>query len=71
VDYRFENGRRYHAYREGAYHLPNDDMEQDRLDMQHQIYRIALDGKLFLAPVKKEDLQNILDVGCGTGAFST
>ena len=25
--YKYENGRRYHAYREGAYYLPNDDGE--------------------------------------------
>jgi hypothetical protein len=27
-DYRYENGRRYHAYRDGRYFLPNDEVEQ-------------------------------------------
>lgn len=49
--------------------MPNDEHEQDRLDMQHQIYRIALDDKLFLAPVTKEKLLDVLDVGCGTGIW--
>ncbi|KAL1642571.1 hypothetical protein SLS58_005340 [Diplodia intermedia] len=26
TDYKYENGRRYHAYREGAYVLPNDEV---------------------------------------------
>lgn len=34
-DYAFENGRRYHKFREGAYNFPNDDAEQDREDMKH------------------------------------
>ena len=27
-DYKYRNGRRYHAYRDGEYLLPNDDAEQ-------------------------------------------
>lgn len=30
-DYRFEHGRRYHAYQDGKYALPNDDEEIARL----------------------------------------
>ncbi|KYG41676.1 hypothetical protein M433DRAFT_169355 [Acidomyces richmondensis BFW] len=70
TDFKYENGRRYHAFREGDYHLPNDDEEQDRLDMQHAIYRFALDGRLYLAPLAKEKLHHVLDVGTGTGAWS-
>ncbi|RJE21094.1 Methyltransferase [Aspergillus sclerotialis] len=33
LNYKYENGRRYHAYREGEYLVPNDDREQDRLDL--------------------------------------
>ncbi|KAF7548002.1 hypothetical protein G7Z17_g7347 [Cylindrodendrum hubeiense] len=29
--YRMENGRTYHAYKEGSYHLPNDEIENERL----------------------------------------
>jgi hypothetical protein len=33
LDYNFENGRRYHKFREGRYVFPNDDAEQDREDL--------------------------------------
>lgn len=35
--------------------------------MQHLIYRVALDGELFIAPIAKEKIGRVLDVGCGTG----
>jgi trans-aconitate methyltransferase len=38
--------------------------------MQHQLYLLALDNKLFLAPIPKENLHNVLDVGCGTGLWA-
>ena len=50
--------------------LPNDDTEQDRLDLQHHIYRITLDGRLYLAPIPK-DVHHVLDIGTGTGIVST
>jgi hypothetical protein len=31
--YKFEHGRRYHAYQDGKYALPNDDEEILRLGM--------------------------------------
>ena len=33
MKYREENGRRYHGYKDGAYLLPNDETEQNRLDL--------------------------------------
>ena len=47
-----ENGRSYHKYHDGAYILPEDEQEQDRLDMQHEIYLRTLGRKLLLAPVR-------------------
>jgi hypothetical protein len=67
LDYEYENGRRYHAFRSGKYALPNDEQEQDRLDMMHHIYSLMLGGKLHLSPL--DDPQHILDVGCGTGIW--
>ncbi|KAK9657167.1 hypothetical protein V6Z96_001414 [Aspergillus fumigatus] len=32
-NYKYENGRRYHAFREGSYNMPNDEKEQNRLDL--------------------------------------
>lgn len=49
--------------------LPNDEVEQDRLDLQHQMFKIQADKKLSMAPIPK-DLHNVLDIGCGTGLVS-
>jgi methylase of polypeptide subunit release factors len=69
-DFKYIHGRRYHSYKEGEYLLPNDEAEQERLDMQHAIFRYALDGKLFLAPIEKGRLHDVLDVGTGTGSWA-
>lgn len=59
VDYVYENGRRYHRMSEGSYNIPNDEVEQDRLDLAHHLMLILLKGKLFLAPL--ENPQRVLD----------
>ncbi|KAJ0419647.1 S-adenosyl-L-methionine-dependent methyltransferase [Aspergillus carlsbadensis] len=56
VDYRYENGRRYHAFRAGAYWGPNDEKAQDHLDIG--------------GPPIPEDVQKILDIGTGTGVWA-
>ena len=67
LNYEYENGRRYHGYRSGSYVLPNDDEEQDRLDLIHHIFLLILDGKLYNAPVVNP--KRVLDVGTGTGIW--
>lgn len=69
LHYQYENGRRYHAYKEGAYFLPNDEREQDRLDLHHHICRLAIGGALFRAPINASDAR-ILDLGTGTGIWA-
>ncbi|KEF53334.1 uncharacterized protein A1O9_10782 [Exophiala aquamarina CBS 119918] len=70
LNYRYENGRRYHAYRDGQYHLPNDESEQARLDMLHHIFVLVLDGALYRAPLCHHGQpQRVLDLGCGTGLW--
>ncbi|KAI9811556.1 MAG: hypothetical protein M1832_000866 [Thelocarpon impressellum] len=69
VNYPYENGRRYHAFREGAYNLPNDEKENDRLDIVHHMVTLRLDGKLHLAPIGKNP-QRVLDIGTGTGIWA-
>ncbi|KIW33391.1 uncharacterized protein PV07_00245 [Cladophialophora immunda] len=68
-NYKYENGRRYHAFREGTYPLPNDEPEQDRQDLLHHIFRLILGGKLFRAPLGHAP-PRVLDVGTGTGIWA-
>ncbi|KAJ5302480.1 hypothetical protein N7476_009279 [Penicillium atrosanguineum] len=82
--YRFEFGRRYHAFRDGAYWGPNDDSANEQQNLAHDMYLITLDGKLHLAPLRQPQVflycmtpsarlligQEILDVGTGTGIWA-
>ncbi|RDW74164.1 hypothetical protein BP5796_07606 [Coleophoma crateriformis] len=64
-DYSFENGRRYHAFREGTYLFPNDESEQEREDMKHAMVVNLCGGALHYAPL--ENPQKVIDIGTGTG----
>ncbi|KAL7274171.1 hypothetical protein RUND412_002931 [Rhizina undulata] len=67
----FENGRRYQGYKEGIITMPNDEAEQDRLDLHHHCCLLALRGELFTCPLGKQSPpQRILDVGTGTGIWA-
>jgi SAM-dependent methyltransferase len=68
-NYRYENNRRYHSYREGSYVLPNDEAEQDRQDLLHHVRNLVLDSRLFLAPLPPNP-QRVLDIGTGTGIWA-
>ncbi|KAH8692975.1 S-adenosyl-L-methionine-dependent methyltransferase [Talaromyces proteolyticus] len=68
LTYVYENGRRYHQLREGNYIFPNDEKEQDRLDMLHHIYSLAQGGRLHIAPISNP--QRALDMGTGTGIWA-
>ena len=67
-NYIFENGRRYHRFREGRYNFPNDDVEQEREDMKHAMI-IMLCQQLHFAPIGDVPL-HILDIGTGTGSWA-
>ncbi|TDZ34602.1 Secondary metabolism regulator LAE1 [Colletotrichum spinosum] len=71
-NFRTENGRTYHRYKDGKYNYPNDERENDRLDLQHELFFITLNGKLGLAPPNEENSQTkrVLDVGTGTGLWA-
>lgn len=68
-DHSFENGRRYHKFHEGAYHFPNDDLEQEREDMKHSMVKMLCNNKLHFAPIGPSP-QAILDIGTGTGSWA-
>ncbi|KAK3310859.1 S-adenosyl-L-methionine-dependent methyltransferase [Chaetomium strumarium] len=67
-DYIYENGRRYHRFREGRYSFPNDDVEQQREDMKHSMVKL-LCGQLYFAPIGEQP-HEILDIGTGTGIWA-
>ncbi|KAG9247341.1 S-adenosyl-L-methionine-dependent methyltransferase [Calycina marina] len=63
-----EGGRTFHGYKEGQYLLPNDAVEQNRLDLQHQVFLLLLDDKLSWAPVVEP--KYVLDIATGTGMWA-
>lgn len=67
--FRHEHGRRYHAFEESQYWLPNDEIEIERLDVQHHCWRLSLGGALYLSPIPK-DVQAVIDIGTGTGGWA-
>ncbi|KAF2737681.1 S-adenosyl-L-methionine-dependent methyltransferase [Polyplosphaeria fusca] len=66
--YRYENGRRYHAFRDGSYYGPNDEKTTMHESIVHHLWLLTLRDKLFLAPLDNPQL--ILDVGTGTGLWA-
>ncbi|GAM33996.1 phosphoethanolamine N-methyltransferase [Talaromyces pinophilus] len=69
-NYVYENGRTYHAYKSGSYILPNDEKEQDRLDLLNHVFRLCLNGDLCFSQNDLNNPQKILDVGTGTGIWA-
>ncbi|KAK2761520.1 methyltransferase domain-containing protein [Colletotrichum kahawae] len=67
-DFKFENRRRYHKYKEGQYNFPNDEPEQEREDMKHHMIVALCDSKLHNAPIASP--QKVLDIGTGTGIWA-
>lgn len=63
LDYREIHSRRYCR----EYYMPNDEIEQLRLSLQHQVFLHLLEGDLTCVPL--DDPRNILDVGTGTGEW--
>ncbi|KAK2054942.1 S-adenosyl-L-methionine-dependent methyltransferase [Colletotrichum caudatum] len=71
-DYRLENGRTYHRYKDGKYNLPNDERENERLDLQHNLVVRSFDGRLGNAPPNDPgaDVGRVLDLGTGSGIWA-
>ncbi|KAK2051023.1 methyltransferase domain-containing protein [Colletotrichum caudatum] len=72
LDYRLENGRSYHRYKDGKYNFPNDERELDRLDLVHHLCILTLHDRLGIAPPCQPDAKvgRVLDVGTGTGIWA-
>ncbi|KAI8272847.1 Secondary metabolism regulator LAE1 [Colletotrichum sp. SAR11_57] len=54
-------------------HYPNDQKENERLGLQHNLMLLTLHEKLGLAPPNDQDfrVKRVLDVGTGTGLWAT
>lgn len=68
-EYVTEYGRTYHAPQDGVFYpFPNDEREQDRLNLTHAIYANINQSQLHLCPVANP--ARVLDVGTGTGKWA-
>ncbi|KAK2765305.1 methyltransferase domain-containing protein [Colletotrichum kahawae] len=72
IDYRIENGRTYHRYKDGKYSIPNDERETSRLDLAHQIWLLTINDRLGIAPPcdKGSTVGRVLDIGTGSGIWA-
>ncbi|KAK1658482.1 methyltransferase domain-containing protein [Colletotrichum godetiae] len=71
-EYRIENGRTYHKYKDGKYAAPNDERENNRLDLQHNLFIRTFDDRLGIAPPNDRHAKvgRALDVGTGSGIWA-
>ncbi|KAI5805962.1 S-adenosyl-L-methionine-dependent methyltransferase [Geopyxis carbonaria] len=67
--FRWEHGRRYNDSPSGEYWVPNDEKQLNQLDITHHMFLMALEGKLYLAPITERP-HRVLDVGTGTGIWA-
>ncbi|RUS34728.1 S-adenosyl-L-methionine-dependent methyltransferase [Jimgerdemannia flammicorona] len=70
-DFRWMEGRKYHAVKGSSYFLPRDNQEIDRLIMQHYLVKSIFEGSVLSAAEQvftRKDA-TILDVGCGPGTW--
>uniref|UniRef100_A0A8H7NHH1 Methyltransferase type 11 domain-containing protein n=1 Tax=Bionectria ochroleuca TaxID=29856 RepID=A0A8H7NHH1_BIOOC len=64
LEYRKLHGRTYHNFKTAEYWGPNNEQQNEGLDINHHMLNLALNNKLFLAPL--ENPQKVLDLGTGT-----
>lgn len=64
-DFKYEHGRRYHAYREGSYPMPNDDLNTEHEKIAHHMWGILLQDRLYLPPI--DEPTHVIDLGTGQG----
>lgn len=70
LEYRNILGRTFHSNVGVAESwIPNDEQQQESMDIHHHMCTLALKDKLFLAPLKP-DIQKVVDIGTGTGIWA-
>ncbi|KAH7133827.1 S-adenosyl-L-methionine-dependent methyltransferase [Dactylonectria macrodidyma] len=69
LDYRKLHGRTYENVKTTEYWAPNDEQQNDGLDIIHNVLLMNLDDKLFIAPIAEHPAR-VLDIGTGTGIWA-
>ncbi|CAG1986408.1 unnamed protein product [Fusarium graminearum] len=66
-----DGGLRYHSYKQGKYLFPNDEVEQDREELKHNLTVYLCEDRLFFAPIDRvlEKSAEVLDLGTGIGRW--
>ncbi|KAG6165979.1 hypothetical protein E4U51_003990 [Claviceps purpurea] len=71
LEYRHIQGRTYHSDKFTTnYFIPNDDQQLETEEICHHGLTILLDDQLFLAPLEKDKIHRVLDVGTGSGIWA-
>lgn len=68
-NFRLENGRRYHDYKDG-HPFPYDEVSEENEIVMHEMCLHLLDNKYFLSPIDESSLRCVADVGTGLGLWA-
>ncbi|KAH9905439.1 S-adenosyl-L-methionine-dependent methyltransferase [Xylariomycetidae sp. FL2044] len=70
MEYRTVQGRTFHSERhDSKYFTPNDEQQQQSIDITHHYLTLLLEDKLLLTPLTQEPAK-VLDLGTGTGIWA-
>ncbi|KAF7551167.1 hypothetical protein G7Z17_g5200 [Cylindrodendrum hubeiense] len=69
LDYRKIHGRTYENIKTTEYWAPNDEQQNEGLDIIHNALLMTLNDRLFLAPIG-DNPARVLDIGTGTGIWA-
>ncbi|CCE28865.1 uncharacterized protein CPUR_02555 [Claviceps purpurea 20.1] len=71
LEYRQIHGRTYHSDKFTTnFFFPNDDQQLKSEELFHHSSTILLDDQLFLAPLERDKIHRVLDVGTGSGIWA-
>ncbi|KAM0217625.1 hypothetical protein ACHAQI_001674 [Fusarium lateritium] len=70
-EYRKLHGRTFHHEIGNAqYWAANDERQNELLDMNHHCLTLGIGGRLYLAPLDKDKITKVIDIGTGTGIWA-
>ncbi|KAH7146624.1 S-adenosyl-L-methionine-dependent methyltransferase, partial [Dactylonectria estremocensis] len=72
LNYQIENRRICYIYKDRKYYMPNDETENSRLDLQHNLFLLTFDNKFGLSSPNLPEFKTgrVLDLGTGTGIWA-